>query len=82
LQKTDQDELQRPPQPEFALNERVKSSSWGGDSDLGTIIGIKWIYHLRLFEYTWGYKIKWDNKDIWSTFEYVPEGYLRKMPKE
>lgn len=69
------------PKPKYALNERVKCLGWGG-SDFGTIVGIRWIYHLRLFEYTWGYKIKWEKNGPGLSLEYVPEGYLRKVVKQ
>jgi hypothetical protein len=71
----------RPPEPKYALNERVKCLGWGG-SDFGTIVGIRWIYHMRLFEYTWGYKINWENNGPGLSFEYVPEGYLRKIAQQ
>jgi hypothetical protein len=78
LQETIKGDLQRRPQPKFSLNERVKGNGWGG-SDYGIVIGIKWIYHLRLFEYTWGYNIKWENNGIGVTYKYIPEGYLEKI---
>jgi len=62
----------------FKIEERVRVNGWCG-SALGVVTGIKWIYHNRLEEYTWGYSVKYDDKDAGFSFIYIPEGYLRKL---
>jgi len=64
-------------QQKYSRLEKVKVQGWGGQ-DTGTVEDVKWIYHPRLDEYTWGYKVKFDNCGAGLTFTYIPEGYLRK----
>ena len=54
-------------------------SKVGGGKALGIILDIEEIYHRRLYEYTWGYRIKYIGKDAGLTFVYVPEGYIRRI---
>jgi hypothetical protein len=61
----------------FSVKERVSSAGLGGSSDVGTIIGIKWVFYHRLEEWTWGYKIDWDNGGPGWAMEFIPEGYLK-----
>ncbi|MBS3124040.1 hypothetical protein J4437_05400 [Candidatus Woesearchaeota archaeon] len=62
----------------YSLEEKVEVCGWVS-KDTGTIEDIKWIYHSRLGEYTWGYKVKLDNNKPVLNFSYIPEGYLRKL---
>lgn len=66
----------RPPQ-KYAIGERVQASGWVS-SDFGTVEDISWIYHSRLNEYAWGYRIKFEGEGPGLTFTYIPEGYLGK----
>ena len=64
--------------PKYEIGEEVEIQGWGGKA-LGIILDIEEIYHRRLYEYTWGYRIKYIGKDAGLTFVYVPEGYLRRI---
>lgn len=61
-------------QPKYKIGDKLKVGHWGGETDPLEILDIKWIYHFRLDEYCWGYKM---DGYTYLTFEYVPEGYLR-----
>ena len=62
--------------PKFINGDIVKSTGFGGTSDKGLIDNIRWIYHARLNEWTWGYKVVWENNGAGYTGEYYPESYL------
>ena len=62
--------------PKYKIGQRVKVFSWGG-FDFGKIVDIKWIYHNRFEEWTWGYKVKYENRGSGLTLRYAPEWYLR-----
>lgn len=62
--------------PRYSVGDRVKSTSWGGGSDTGEILEIKWIYHNRDHVWRWGYRIRWDNKGPGWAAEFIPEVYL------
>lgn len=62
----------------YALDEKVKVCGWVRE-DTGIVTDIQWIYHQRMYEYTWGYKIKFDGEGAGLTFTHIPEGYLRKI---
>ncbi|OGF28126.1 hypothetical protein A2303_00165 [Candidatus Falkowbacteria bacterium RIFOXYB2_FULL_47_14] len=62
--------------PKYSAREKVSCTGFGGTSDSGIIVGIQWIYHNRLEEWTWGYKIDWENQGPGYTAEFIPEGYL------
>ncbi len=66
----------------FSVMEKISSTGFGGTSDTGVIIGIKWIHHNRLSEWTWGYKIDWKNQGSGFSGEYIPEGYLKSKEKD
>lgn len=76
MDKTVRDRTVR--KPTYSIEERVEVCGWTGKGT-GIIEDIREIYHLRLNEYTWGYKIKMDNKQQLFSFNYIPEGYLRKL---
>ncbi len=67
--------------PKYSIDERVEASGWMTTA-FGKIVEIKWIYHTRLDEWTWGYKIVWENKGPGLALVFVPEGYLKKVKKE
>jgi len=62
----------------YKIGERVKACGWVGE-DFGIVKDITWMYHSRLEEYTWGYKIDFEGEGPGLTFAYIPEGYLRKL---
>lgn len=66
------------PEPKYSIGEKVEVQGWVG-SDMGTIVGIDWIYHNRFNEYRWGYKIDFDGEGVGMTFIFIPEGYLCKL---
>jgi hypothetical protein len=61
-------------EPKYKIGQKVKVSNWVGETESLEILDIKRIYHERVKEYTWGYKM---NGYTGLTFSYVPEGYLR-----
>lgn len=66
----------------YALRERVQVQGWSGAPKPGVITDVSWVFHPRLQQYTWGYRVLFD--EGYSnpfTFEYIPEGYLRKTEK-
>lgn len=60
----------------YKVGQKVKVTHWGGTTEPLEILDIQRVYHRRLEEYCWGYKI---NGDTHLSMEYVPEGYLRKV---
>ena len=64
----------------YEIGEYVTASGWVGE-DTGTIVDTQWIYHNRLGEHCWGYKIKFEGDGPGLNFNYIPEGYLRKHIK-
>jgi len=66
-------------EPKYSINEKVEIHGWCS-SATGVVKAIKWIYHNRLEEYTWGYSIDYDDgKDAGFSLVYIPEGYLNKL---
>lgn len=66
----------------YEIGEHVTVQGWSGISS-GTVKAIEWIYHPRLYEYTWGYLIDWDEgQSNPFSMTYIPQGYLRKDLKE
>lgn len=63
--------------PKFIIGQRVTVTGWGGTADSGEIVSLKWIYHIRLNKWTWGYEIVWENNGPGFSFVFIPEGYLR-----
>lgn len=63
-------------QPKYQVGQRVYVQGWTR-SDFGTITGMEWIYHHRLYEYTWGYSCAYENGGPGLTFIYVPEAYIK-----
>jgi hypothetical protein len=61
-------------EPKYKIGQKIKVGNWGGETEPLEILDIKWIYHLRMYEYVWGYKM---DGYTGLTFSYVPEGYLR-----
>lgn len=64
----------------YSIDEPVIVQGWGGSSS-GTVKNIDWMYHPRLYEYTWGYFIEWDEGKR-NPFTFIPEGYLCKDEKQ
>jgi hypothetical protein len=64
------------PEQKFKINEKVKILGWTRNA-FGIVEDIQWIYHSRLNQHTWGYKIKYIDSSPLFSFIYVPEGYLR-----
>lgn len=62
----------------YCIKEHVIVNGWGSSSS-GIIADIDWVYHHRLNQYCWGYRINWD-EDKHNPFimTYIPEGYLKK----
>lgn len=65
----------------YSIGERVKVQGWAS-FDHGMVQDIQWMYHIRLEEYTWGYRVEYEGSGPGLVFVYVPEGYLRKVLKE
>lgn len=61
---------------EFKVGEQVEIRNWVG-SEKGTIAEAKVIYHYRLEEYTWGYRIDYEISSPVKSF--IPQCYLRKL---
>jgi hypothetical protein len=61
-------------EPKYKIGDRIKVGNWGGVTEPLEILDIKWIYHFRIGEHCWGYKM---DGETGLTFDYVPEGYLR-----
>ncbi len=68
------------PEQKYVIGERVKACGWVGE-DYGIIEDIMWIHHFRCNKYCWGYKIDFESDGPGLTFNYIPEGYLRKVVK-
>lgn len=66
------------PSPLYSLDERVEING-GTRYVTGYVRGTKWIYHDRPNRYTWGYRIEYEGETAGLGFEFVPEGYLRKI---
>jgi len=65
--------------PKFNVMNKVSSTGFGGSSDVGIIIGIKWMHHNRLSKWTWGYKVDWENQGPGFAGEYIPECYFESQ---
>lgn len=65
----------------YKIGERVKVGGWVRE-DFGSVEDVQWIYHHRLYEHTWGYKVKFEGEGPGLAFSYIPEGYLRKAEEE
>lgn len=63
----------------YPIGSRVESSGWTGSKDEGRVTETKWIYHIRFHEWTWGYKIDWDNNGPGFSFVFIPEAYLNPV---
>ena len=62
--------------PKYSAGQRVKVNGWTR-SAFGTVVEIKRIYHNRLFEWVWGYRIDYEKGDYpVLSLSYVPQGYL------
>lgn len=64
--------------PKFSVGELVDISTWVGMKYGFEVQDIQVTYHLRLNEYVWGYKLYKEGERTSFSFEYIPEGYLRK----
>ena len=62
-------------EPKYNIGQTVKVNNWSSSIECD-IIDVKRIFHRRLFENCWGYKM---NKETGLTMDYVPEGYLRTI---
>ncbi len=67
--------------PVYRVGERVKVLGWVG-KDYGIIKELKVIYHNRLGDLTWGYRVGYEKDGPGLTMDYVPEGYLRKTKQK
>ena len=65
-------------EPKYKIGEFVKVAHWTGETKPLKILDIKEIYHYRLEQYCWGYKM---DGDTHLTMTYVPQGYLRLCKK-
>lgn len=74
-----QEDAKQPKQiQQYAVGQIVKVNGWG-TSDVAQIVDVRVVYHNRLGEYTWGYKVDYKGNGAGLTFEYVPECYLEAM---
>lgn len=64
--------------PKYSVGEIVDLNTWVGMRYGFTIVDRKVIYHMRLSEYAWGYAVYKEGESTTFTFDYIPEGYLRK----
>lgn len=64
--------------PKFSIGEIVDINTWAGIKYGFEIEDVHATYHMRFGEYVWGYKLHKDGERTGFSFEYVPEGYLRK----
>lgn len=60
--------------PKYKVGEKISVGNWSGKTEPLEILDIKKIFHKRIGEHCWGYKM--DGK-TGLTFDYVPQGYLR-----
>lgn len=64
--------------PLYNIGEIVDLNTWAGKKYDFKVIDIQVIYHHRCNGYTWGYKLHKENERTTFSFDYIPEGYLRK----
>lgn len=64
--------------PKYSLEERVRVQGWVS-TDFGKVKEIKTVYHNRLDQYVWGYRIEYEGEGAGFAFVFIPEGYLRKL---
>ena len=64
--------------PKFKVGDKVTVQSWTHQTK-GVVIDIDWMYHPRMYEYTWGYRVDTKGENTGLTFNYIPEGYLRPL---
>ncbi len=65
--------------PKYSIGQRVLVNGWGGH-DFGTIVEIKRVYHNRMSEWVWGYRMNYEGNGPGLTLVYVPQGYLQDPP--
>lgn len=71
------------PKQKYSIGEIVDVNSWTGMEYGFEVVDIEWIYHYRLNQYCWGYRVYHpEGKRTGLTFTYIPEGYLRKHEQE
>ena len=69
--------MTKPPQ-KYTVGEHVGVQGWVSSS-AGTVAAIDWMFHIRMGEWVWGYKIDFDEGlESPLNFVFIPEGYLRK----
>lgn len=69
-------------EPLYKVGDRVRVNGWVG-SATGTVEDSAWIYHPRMYQYTWGYLVKYDPGETPGlAFNYVPEGYVQPLSLE
>jgi len=61
-------------EPKYKVGQKIKVGNWTGTTKPLEILDVKEIFHHRLGEYCWGYRM---NGYTGLTMAYVPEGYLR-----
>lgn len=71
------------PEQQYSVGEIVDVQNWS-DRVCGFVVeDIDWIFHDRLCQHCWGYKLSHPKgMRTGLTFAYVPEGYLRKHEPE
>lgn len=71
------------PKQKYSVGEIVDVNSWTGMKYGFVVEDIDWIFHDRLCQYCWGYKVRHpEGKRTGLTFAYIPEGYLREHEPE
>ena len=64
--------------PKYSIGQQVKVQGWLRH-DFGKILEIRQVYHRRLGEVTWGYRMEYEGDGPGLAFTFVPEGYLSKV---
>lgn len=68
--------------PKYTIGEIVDLETWIGGKHDFKVEDVKVTYHNRLSRYVWGYKLYKEGESTGFSFQYIPEGYLRKKGKE
>lgn len=68
--------------PKYSIGEIVDLETWGGSKHDFKVVDVKVTYHNRMGEYVWGYKLYKEGESTGFSFQYIPEGYLRKKGEE
>lgn len=68
--------------PKFSVGEIVDINTWTGMVYDFKVVDVKVTYHYRCNEYVWGYRLYKEGQTTGFSFEYIPEGYLRKKGEQ